>query len=255
MLSAQRRELIANELQQSGLASVRDLALRLDVSEVTIRRDLRQLDLVGEAVRVHGGAMPKRRSKSFEPPWDAKVALRHDAKRRIGEAAAARVRPGEAILLDSGTTTLFVARALRVPCSVVVVDVKIAVELAGRPASDAIRTFIVGGEVRSGFFSTAGHSALEMLAQLHVDHAFLSADAIDIDAGITNASVEGTGIKRAIIAAGKEVVLVADGSKLGEVALARVAQLAAVDLWITDEGVDGDALERALSTGLKIEVV
>ena len=63
MLSALRRELIANELQQGGLASVRDLALRLDVSEVTIRRDLRQLDLVGEPVRVHGGAMPKRHSK------------------------------------------------------------------------------------------------------------------------------------------------------------------------------------------------
>ncbi len=255
MLSEQRRILIVGELQQNGLATVHDLAQRLDVSEVTIRRDLERLDRTGEVVRVHGGAMVRRHGTSFEPLWDTKVALRNESKKRIGEAAASRVRPGETILLDSGTTTLCVAQALRVPCCVVAVDVKIALELASRSPSDAIQTLIVGGEVRPGFYSTTGHFALEMLAQLHVDRAFLGADAIDVDAGVTNATVQGTGIKKAIIASANEVVLVADASKLGLVALSKVAALTEVDLWITDEGQDPEALERVRRTGLKVEVV
>lgn len=255
MLSAKRRMVIADGLQQAGSASVRELARDLNVSEVTIRRDLEHLERSGDVVRIHGGAMVPRKGTSFEPLWDAKVALRHEGKQRIGAAAAARVRAGETILLDSGTTTLWVARALSVPCAAVAVDVKIALELAARPPSDAIQTLIVGGEVRPALFSTTGHFALEMLEQLHVDRAFLSADAIDIDMGITNATVQGTGIKKAIIEAANEVVLVADASKLGTVALARVAPLSRVDLWITDNSIEGDALERVQGTGLKVEVV
>jgi DeoR/GlpR family transcriptional regulator of sugar metabolism len=255
VLSAQRRMVIANELQQTGLATVHDLARRLNVSEVTIRRDLGLLEQTGGAVRIHGGAMLRRYQTAFEPLWDTKVTLRNESKERIGQAAAARVRPGETILLDSGTTTLCVAKALKVPCAVVTVDLKIALELASRPASDAIQALMVGGEARRGLFSTTGHFALEMLNQIHVDRAFLGADAIDIDAGITNATVQGTGIKKAIIASANEVVLVADASKLGSVALSKVAALSEVDLWITDQGPDPEAFERVRRTGLKIEVV
>ena len=255
MLSAQRRLYISDELQQSGLAQVSDLAERLGVSEMTIRRDLEMLERMTDVVRIRGGAMLRRHGTAFEPLWDAKVAVRNEAKARIGKAAAARVKPGETILLDSGTTTLRVARSLSFACSVVTVDVKIAVELASRPSSDGMQTLLVGGAVRSGFFCTTGYFALEMLEQLHVDHAFLGADAIDADAGVTNATVEEAAIKKRIIAAASEVVLVADASKLGIVALSKVASLDAIDLWITDEAIDPERLAHVRSVGLNVEVV
>lgn len=255
VLAAERRMTIADEVRNSGLVTVRDLAIRLDVSEVTIRRDLEEIEQAGDVIRVHGGAVHRARGTSFEPGWAAKVGLRHAAKQRIGEVAARRIRPNETILLDSGTTTLCVARAIRVPAVVFVADVKIAVELASRPASDAIRTVMVGGEVRRGLFSTMGRYAAAMLDELHVDRAFLSADAIDVTAGITNATVEGTQIKKAIVASANEVVLVADASKVGTVVLSKVASLSDIDVWITDDEIDPEVLERVRDTGLTVEVV
>jgi DeoR/GlpR family transcriptional regulator of sugar metabolism len=254
-MAAQRRVLIAHELHNNGLAIVANLARRHDVSEMTIRRDLEVLGRSGDLVRVRGGAMLRKQPTAFEPAWDAKVALHSDAKERIGSAAAARVQAGETILIDSGTTALQVARALSVPCSVVVVDVQLAVVLASRPMSDGIHAIMVGGSVRSGFYSTTGHFALEMLNQLHVDRVFLSADAIDAEAGITNATMEETPIKQQMISAGQEVVLVADGSKLGMVAFSRVAGLDQIDLWITDDTADAGELERIRRAGLSVEVV
>lgn len=255
MISAQRRILIAEELDQSGHAAVSDLASRLGVSEMTIRRDLDTLERRGDIVRIHGGAMTRRRVTAFEPMWDDKVAVRHEAKVRIGNAAADRVSAGETVLIDSGTTAMAVACALRVPCRVAVVDVKIAVELAGRPTADAIEILVVGGTVRNGYFSTTGPFALEMLAQLHVDRAFLGADAIDPVEGVTNATVEEVAVKRRIIAAARETTLVADGSKLGRVALAKVAAMSEIDTWVTDATVDASGLDAVRSLGVGVEVV
>lgn len=255
MISAQRRILIAEELDQSGHAAVRDLASRLGVSEMTIRRDLDALERRGDVVRIHGGALTRRRATAFEPMWDAKLALRHEAKLRIGRAAAELVDRGETILIDSGTTTLAVACAISVPCRVVVVDAKIAIELASRPTTDGIETIIVGGSVRNGYFSTTGTFALEMLSQLHVDRAFLGADAIDPVEGITNATVEEVAVKRQIIAAARETILVADGSKVGRVALAKVARLSEIGTWMTDVGVDLDSVDAIRAVGVHVTVV
>ena len=253
--SAQRRLLIMEELDRAGHAMVGDLAERHRVSEMTIRRDLDALDRRGDVVRIHGGVIARHRLASFELPWDQKLSLQSEAKLRIGKAAADRVKPGETILIDSGTTALAVARALSVPCSVVVVDIKIAAELASRPAAEGIETMITGGSVRSGYFSTTGPFPLEMLDRLHVDRAFLGADAVDIAAGITNSTVDEMAVKQKMIKAAKEVVLIADGSKYGIVALAQVASLADVDLWVTDSSLDTADLESVRSIGLKVEVV
>lgn len=255
MLSAERRLHIADELQQHGLATVRELAERLKVSEVTIRRDLGILEEEGGILRIHGGAMARRHGTASEPLWGAKRMLRKDAKDRIGRAAAARIQPGETVVLDSGTTTFAVAEAIEVPCSVVVVDVQIALELAAHPRHEGIQVLVVGGEVRRGLFSTTGHFALEMLSQLHVDRAFLSADAVDIRAGVTNATVQGTAVKKAIVDSANEVVLVADASKLGLVALSTVAPLSALDVWITDSSLTREALDDLRAAGLQVEVV
>jgi DeoR/GlpR family transcriptional regulator of sugar metabolism len=255
MLSAERRLLIAQRLESTSAVAIAELARDLDVSEMTIRRDLKSLQVAYDIVRIHGGAMLRRRGTAYEPRWETKVGLQEDAKRRIGERAAARVQAGETVIIDSGTTGLAVARALFVPCTVVVCDVKIAVDLASRPASDGISTLIVGGSVRPGYYSTLGPFATGMLKQLHADRVFLGADAIDVDAAITNATVEEADTKRLMIGAGREVVLVADGSKLGKVALADVAALDSLDLWITDGSVDPDGLEAIRGAGLKVEVV
>ena len=254
MLAAQRRMLIMEELDRTGHAVVSELADRHRVSEMTIRRDLDALDRQGEVVRIHGGVIAKHRLASFEVPWDQKLSIKGDAKLRIGKAAADRIKPGETIIIDSGTTALAVARAISVPCSVVTVDVKIAVDLASRPVADGIETMVIGGSVRGGYFSTTGPFALEALERLHVDRAFLGADAVDMSAGITNATVDEMVVKQRLIAAAKEVVLVADGSKFGIVALARVTSLDQIDVWITDTSLDTDELESVRSAGLEVEV-
>lgn len=239
----------------SSAVAIPDLARELSVSEMTIRRDIDSIAKIEDVVRIHGGAMLRRAGTAYEPRWETKADLQVEAKRRIGEQAASRVRPGETLIIDSGTTGLAVARALSVPCTVVVTDLKIAIELASRRASDSITTLMVGGAVRAGYFGTVGPHATDMLRQFHVDRAFIGADAIDADAGITNATVEEIDSKRLMIASGREVVLVADASKLGKVALANIVPISEIDLWITDSSVDDDAVAHIRTAGLSVEVV
>ena len=247
--------MIKEELDRTGHAVVSQLAERHGVSEMTIRRDLDELDRHGDVIRIHGGVIAKHRHTSFELPWDQKLSVQAEANASNRQGRSRSIRLGETVLIDSGTTALAVARAISVPCSVVTVDVKIAVELASRPIPDGIQTMVIGGTVRNGYFSTTGPFALEALERLHVDRAFLGADAVDASIGITNATVEEMVVKQRLINAAKEVVLVADGSKYGIVALAQVATLGEVDIWLTDASLETDALERVRSTGLEVEVV
>jgi DeoR/GlpR family transcriptional regulator of sugar metabolism len=255
VLAAERRLHIVQRLSGSKVVAIPDLARELGVSEMTIRRDFDSIGRSEDIVRIHGGAMLRRPGTAHEPRWETKLDLQVEAKRRIGERAAATVCPGETLMIDSGTTGLAVARALHVPSTVVVTDLKVALELASRPTSDGIATLMVGGSVRPGYFTTVGPHASATLRQFHVDRVFLGADAIDARAGITNATVEEIEAKRLMIEAGREVVVVADASKLGKVALATVAPLSDIDLWITDSGVDPDALQSVRDAGLSVEVV
>jgi DeoR/GlpR family transcriptional regulator of sugar metabolism len=254
MLAVERTLRIRELLTDSAVVSVSDLALALDVSPLTVRRDLERLERSGEIVRTRGGAIGKGHGTGWEPPWDAKYGAHADEKMRIGRAAAALVKPGDTVLLDSGSTVARVVQFLSVSCTVVTTDLKSAVALAGR-RGPVLEIVMVGGSVRPGLYGVTGPFATEMLSEVHGDWAFLGADAVDPVAGITNASIPEVPIKRRLIEAARTVVLVADSSKVSRVSLAAVAPITRIHQFIVDEGIDQAALTAFRDAGVSVVVV
>ena len=251
MLATERRMQILEYLKEKGSAEVSELSATFGVSEVTIRRDLDELARRNLIIRVHGGAVPYSWGTSFEPLYDSKKGLHVDEKSRIGAAAAQLVHDGETIILDSGTTTWQIANKLRsrYDLTVVTTDLNIAGVLSINPT---IRVIIAGGLVRPGLFCCVGPYTEELLNRLNVDKTFLGADAISVEKGVTNATVEEVPVKQAMIRAGHQVILVADHSKFQKVAFAKVADLSQIDCIITDNAVPDKVIQSLRD--MKIEV-
>lgn len=252
MLAEERQVQILDYIEENGAAEVGDLGRQFGVSEVTIRRDLQQLAADDLIRRVWGGAIAHDRSTSSEPSYDLKKGLNLDEKARIGRIAANLVGDGQAVILDSGTTTWHVAKCLtsRTSLTVITTDLIIAMALGKDPPN---RVVLIGGTVRPGLFCCIGHDAEKTLADLTVDISFLGADAISVQRGITNATLEEVPIKIATISAGRQVVLVADHTKFEkEAALAKVADLGEVDCVITGHESDPAVIEAIEEKGVRV---
>lgn len=237
MLPAQRQARIVQRLQEDGFVEITALSAALDADPSTIRRDLRELEQRGLARRTRGGALSGPASGEKDIPYEVKRIENMPAKQAIGRYAAAMIRDSDAVLLDSGSTTFQIAQTLRKRdnISVVTNDLNVAMCLANSPG---IRLVVTGGILLESVYTLVGPQAVAGLSGLHVDRAFLGADAIHHDAGITNVTFVEVDVKRAMIAAAREVVVVADSSKFDHHALATVAPLKDVDLIITDDGLD-----------------
>jgi DeoR family fructose operon transcriptional repressor len=246
MLPEQRRRHIVEVTHREGGADVPALARQFDVSDATIRRDLAYLEERGFVTRTHGGVVASHVSTAFEPLYAEKSRRHRQRKEDIAALASERVHEGEVVMLDSGSTTHALARALkarRQTLSVITCDLMIALELSDVPGFDVV---IVGGSVRPRLYSVVGTLTEELLTSFHANHAFLGADAIDAEVGVTNANLAEVGVKRRLANASSDTVLLADHSKFGKVSLARVAGLDAFDAIITDAGLpDGDVARFA----------
>ncbi|WP_337110323.1 DeoR/GlpR family DNA-binding transcription regulator [Prescottella equi] len=252
--SAQRREDILRRLVADGYVEAKALSQALGVDASTIRRDLDALVQLGKAERTHGGARPVIGAMS-EIPYAVKEGDYQTEKAAIARAAANLVRDGESVILDSGSTTYQVAAALRHRSDLTIItnDLRIGKYVAAFPD---VHLLVTGGELLGSVFTLVGARSTEFLSDYSVDWAFLGADAID-PAGITNTNTLEVPIKRAMVAAAARSAVVADSSKFGNRALARVATLAEVDLIITDSGMAdsdldsyGEKLMRVRSDGL-----
>lgn len=237
MLPAQRQARIIQRLQEDGFVEITALSVALDADPSTIRRDLRELEQRGLARRTRGGALCGPASGEKDIPYEVKRIENMPAKQAIGSYAAELVGEAEAVLLDSGSTTFQIARALRnrANISVVTNDLNVAMCLADSPG---IQLVVTGGLRLESVYTLVGPQTIGGLSGLHVDRAFLGADAIHHAAGITNVTFVEVEVKRAMIAAAREVVVVADSSKFEHQALATVAALDDVDLIITDDGLE-----------------
>lgn len=230
-------------VRNAGRVSLVDLAGRLGVSEMTVRRDLDALQQRGLVERVRGGAVA-----ITQPEADGGFAARRDwqsaTKDRIGRAAAALVEPGSTVLLDAGTTTVHVARHLldRAPLTVAVLSLPVAAQLADRPG---IRLIVVGGESRPGEQSLAGPLAAETLRRLSFDVFLMSVGAVSADAGWSEFTLEDAAVKQVGLVRARTTTVVADASKLGVRAFASVAPLGAVDRLVTDTGARDPDLSPA----------
>jgi DeoR/GlpR family transcriptional regulator of sugar metabolism len=237
VLPAQRQARIVQRLQEDGFVEITALSAALDADASTIRRDLRELEQRGLARRTRGGALSGPASGEKDIPYEVKRIENMPAKQAIGSYAAAMIGEADAVLLDSGSTTFQIARTLRKRdnISVVTNDLNVAMCLADSPG---IQLVVTGGILLESVYTLVGPQTVAGLSGLHVERAFLGADAIHHEVGITNVTFVEVDVKRAMIAAAREVVVVADSSKFEHQALATVAALDDVDLIITDDGLD-----------------
>ncbi|MFD4295197.1 DeoR/GlpR family DNA-binding transcription regulator [Rhodococcus sp. NPDC058532] len=234
MSASTRRHEILERLVADGYVEAKALSRDLGVDASTIRRDLDALVRGGKAERTHGGARPVDGTHS-EIPYAVKENVRRAEKAAIAHEAAGLVRDGDSVILDSGSTTYQVATALRHRSGLTVItnDLRIGKYLATLPE---LRLLVAGGELLGSVFTLVGERTVEFLTDYSVDWTFLGADAIDPDAGITNSNTLEIPVKRAMIAAAARTAVLADSSKFGQRALARVAALTEVDTIITDSG-------------------
>ena len=248
-LPADRLEFIADLVHQQGSVRARELVDLLGVTDETIRRDLSRLAQLGVVKRAHGGAVATR-------PLDeatTAVRLREYAREKIaiGRRAAQLVTAGSTIILDSGTTTLCLARALRRTPDLVVVTTAVtnALELVGNPGTTVVMT---GGVIRANTFGASGQLAAATLHELRVDQAFLAIHSVSARGGLTYPSFEEVDAKRAMIEAASEVILLADHSKFGREALVRVAPLTSVQRIVTSPGIDPAELDAVRELGIEV---
>ncbi len=244
MLRAQRRQEILNAVR-SGTAQVTDLAAAFGVSEMTVRRDLRDLEDEGKLTRVHGGAVA-----ADEPSFAEVVVERLDRKGRIGAAAAELVQDGQTIMLDIGTTTLQLARHLR-GRSVTVITSNLAAYEELLPET-SIELVLLGGVVRRNYRSLVGVLAEDALRQLRADVAFLGASGLESDCSVVDSTMVEVPIKRAMLAAATRSVLLADSAKFGMRGVVRVCGPEELDVLITDDEAPEAACAELRRAGVEV---
>lgn len=250
LLGEARRARILEWLQEEGSARVRTLSEAFDVSEVTVRQDLETLESQGHIVREHGGAFLKSL-----PMQVRSMALQNaghmDAKRQIGMAAAAMVEDGASIILDAGSTTTEVAAALagRRDVTVITNALNIALMLGAQPGFDV---HLTGGHFKAPTLSVSGDRSAEYLRGIYVDRLFLATGALDREAGLTYPALSDIPVKRAMIEAAGEVVLVADASKIGQRSFTALGGIDMVDVLVTDASIRDEDRRAIEGAGVRV---
>ncbi len=231
MFTPQRESEILQAVRLEGACKISELAARFNVSEETIRRSLKPLVSRGLVSRVHGGVVSPDHLQ--EPPFQRRMFEHREAKVRIAAALARQIKDGDSLMLDTGSTTAYVARALTDLSNLVIVtnSVEIARTLATRNSN---RVYMTGGELRADDGAAFGPAALEFLRQFHVDHAVLSIGAIDETCAFMNFHLCEGEFSRAVIHRARQVTVVADRSKFGKRALIKVCDADELDVLITD---------------------
>jgi DeoR/GlpR family transcriptional regulator of sugar metabolism len=259
MLAAERRDAIMRALHAGGAVRVADLAAELDVSEMTVRRDLDVLDARSLLRKVHGGAVtPHNRG---EESWSSmKAAQQRAEKTAIANAAAASVEDGMTIAISAGTTTTEFARRLRHRSSITVVTNSVSVfQVLTDPAADAADAPLVylSGGVRTPSNALVGPIADAAIASFRVDACYLGVHGLDPEAGLTTPNIAEAQTNRTLIGIGAKLVVLADHTKYREVGTSVFARLTQVHTLIVDDGlaVEDRAVVGAQVANLEIAEV
>jgi DeoR/GlpR family transcriptional regulator of sugar metabolism len=247
VLARQRQAYILERVRGDGAVRVADLVRELRVSDMTIRRDLELLHARGLIEKVHGGATAVPGSALFEPGFAAKLALQQAEKEAIAEAAVALVNPGMAIGISAGTTTYALARRLAdvVGLTVVTNAVRVADVLHDAWRSD--QTIVLTGGVRTPSDALVGPFAVAALRNVHLDLVIIGVHGMDVRSGFTSPNLLEAETDRALIEAGRRLIVVADHTKWGVIGLSSIARLNQADVLITDSGIAPEAREALAS--------
>lgn len=243
MFVEERQARIIERLRERGKVTVEELTETFGVSAPTVRADLAVLETRRLLRRTHGGALPLETSL-YEPPFAEREAAHSGEKRRIGRAAAAHIRPGETVILDAGTTTHEIARALADAGTprVTVVTNNLPSAVLLMDSAPHVTVIVIGGQTQPRRRATLGALAVRFLEPLQADRVFLGVSGVDAGAGLTAVDFDAVQVKQAMIAHAGEIIVVADSGKIGVAAFAQIAPLAACHRLITDAGLsDEDA--------------
>ncbi|GHO43293.1 DeoR/GlpR family DNA-binding transcription regulator [Ktedonospora formicarum] len=250
LLTTARLEQIEHIVKERQHIRVTELSEYLGVSEPTIRRDLKKLELMGRVKREHGGVSAAELA-TVEPPIVQRGVENREEKRSIGRLAASLIKDGETIFLGSGTTTLEVARCLenKQKLTVITNALNVAYHLAEK---ENITLIITGGVVRHSELSMIGHIAEQTLKDLRADKAIISMRAVSLQDGLTSIDPLETITDRVIIQCAREVILVADNTKFGKVATNIVAPATAVQKIITDDRTSEEIVSQLRALGIEV---
>lgn len=254
LFAEERRAEIVRLVNESKKVLVPDLIEHFSVSPATIRGDLRDLETAGLIKRTHGGAIPSDFSKvGFEPDSSAKNVEHLAEKRLIAHKAAAMVEDGDIIILDTGTTTLEMARLLRDKRNVTVIVNDIEIALCLEPF-EGINVIVIGGTLRKKFHCTIGPFAAGLLSELNVDKAFLGTNAFSAQKGCTTPDINTAEIKKIMVQVAAQVIVLCDSSKIGKNSFVQFVPTQEIDALITDDQVDERLLQELTEQGVEVHV-
>ena len=251
MFHEERKSKILDSLSKYGKVKVCDLSKCYEVSEVTIRRDLQELEQDELIKRVHGGAILNGNIK-FEPTFLEKIDKFYDEKESIGIIAALMISDGDTVAIDAGTTTLSIAKHIIAKnITVLTNSVDVAYELAKKRDVEVI---VTGGTLRWETRAMVGPVADNTIKNFKVDKSFIGTNGICIISGLTTPNIIEANTKREMIKIAKQTILVCDHTKFGAVSFAKIVELDSVDTIITDNQLSDKLLERFEEKGIKIMI-
>jgi DeoR/GlpR family transcriptional regulator of sugar metabolism len=251
-----RQQRITALVEEQGFVRVSDLSARFGVSTVTVRTDLQSLESHGRVRRIRGGAMSPGIERAEQPFEIAEHDLA-DEKAAIGRCAAGLVADGDTVLLDVGTTTTAIARALVARSDlreVTVVTNGLTVALVLERAWPRITVVVTGGTLRRLQHSLVNPLGTVLLDGLNASIAFIGCNGVDVEGGVTNVNLPEAEVKRAMLLSARRPVVVADGSKLGEVEVAKICELSEVSLVVTDASADPSVLADLAAVDCDVQV-
>ncbi len=233
MYQEERQKIILDYVTQKKKATTKELSEMLNTSVVTIRSDLSVLQQNGLLVKTHGGVMINSYRINDVIPSDIKFQKHKEEKRKIAEIGNRFIQDKDILIIDSGSTTLELARCIHSKdLTVFTNDLQIALELSKKKG---INLHVSGGTLINGVYTLAGHESVDFYKRLCVEKLFMSCDAIDAEFGISNRDIREVEIKKAMIKAAKEVIMMVDHSKMNSKVLMKVAEFSEITTIITDE--------------------
>jgi DeoR family transcriptional regulator, fructose operon transcriptional repressor len=252
VLPPERHRVISQLVRARGSVRIGELADRFSVTDETIRRDLEQLTQLGAVERSYGGAIAPRNGS--ETPFAGRLLEHSDEKVAIATFARGLIDDGDALIIDAGTTTLCLIRALTDATDLFVATnaVTHAIELVSNPRIEVV---VIGGSLRRSTYAAGGELAIGMLRDLHVRRTFLAIHSVSARTGLTDPQLAEVGVKRALMQSASEVILLADHTKIGRESLVRVAPVEEVTRIITSRGADEASVRAIRDLGVMVDVV
>jgi DeoR family fructose operon transcriptional repressor len=249
LFAEERKQKILDIVKQSEKVTVDQLCALFNVSSSTIRNDLRELENLNLLRRTHGGAIKSK--AGYELDTKTKEGQNQNEKGKIGDFALNMIDDGDTILLDTGTTTMELAKRLSVKDSLTVVtnDIQIAGCLEN---FENINIIFIGGVIRKKYHCTVGTWGSKMLSEITVDKAFMGANGISTKKGASTPDIYHAEIKRSMISIANKIILLCDSSKVGRNSFVQFAGLQQIDTIITDEGIDKDDKVDFESNGIEV---